>query len=309
MDGFGGWGLPPILQIIRTGLGTTSGEGLVLLNDTPAAAGAQQISPRMRFSGYGWKENATAGSQQTEYKIELVPVQGAANPQARLDFNYQINGAGYQATPTLSLLDGNVGIGTTGPTGRLNVVDDSTSVAITKLESSSTYGTQLYLRNDDLTNVGDSWIYWGVNTQDWVAGIDNSDSDKFKIETGSGLIGAGTNVLTLQTNGNVGIGTEVFGTSAAKVLALAGPATAPTTSPADVVQLWSADINAEAGKASLMLRSEITANGNGAVTAAFIKSTTGDLAAGYEGMIQINTFDNTAKIWADGAWRAIATAW
>ena len=115
--------------------------------------------------------------------------------------------------------------------------------------------------------------------------------------------------MLIDPNGNVGIGMTTFGTSAAIVVALGGPATAPTTSPADVVQLWSADINAEAGKASLMLRSEITANGNGAVTAAFIKSTTGDLAAGYEGMIQINTFDNTAKIWAEGAWRSIATAW
>src|SRR3990167_10124946 len=110
-SGFGGWGLPAILRISRSGMGTTSNEGLVLTNDTPAAAGAQQIAPRLRWTGHGWKTNATAGDQVVDWIAELVPVQGAANPQARLDFNYQINGGGYQATPTMSLLNGNVKIG------------------------------------------------------------------------------------------------------------------------------------------------------------------------------------------------------
>jgi len=38
------------------------------------------------------------------------------------------------------------------------------------------------------------------------------------------------------------------------------------------------------------------------------KTTTGD-PTGREGLIVINTFDNTLKMYADGAWRAIATAW
>lgn len=36
------------------------------------------------------------------------------------------------------------------------------------------------------------------------------------------------------------------------------------------------------------------------------KATTGD-ATGREGLIVINTFDNNVKIYADGAWRSLAT--
>ena len=38
------------------------------------------------------------------------------------------------------------------------------------------------------------------------------------------------------------------------------------------------------------------------------KVTTGD-PTGYEGLIEINTFDNVVKIYADGAWRAITSTW
>lgn len=55
--------------------------------------------------------------------------------------------------------------------------------------------------------------------------------------------------------GNVGIGASSFGTSADKVLALLN-GTAPSTSPADTVQLWAADRGATAGKAGLHIRAE-----------------------------------------------------
>lgn len=55
--------------------------------------------------------------------------------------------------------------------------------------------------------------------------------------------------------GNLGLGTTSFGSSAAKVLAL-GPATAPSTSPTDVVQLYEGDRGGTAGKGSLLLRTE-----------------------------------------------------
>jgi len=37
-----------------------------------------------------------------------------------------------------------------------------------------------------------------------------------------------------------------------------------------------------------------------------IKTTTGD-ASGQDGLFQVNTFDNTFKVFADGAWRSLAT--
>ena len=38
----------------------------------------------------------------------------------------------------------------------------------------------------------------------------------------------------------------------------------------------------------------------------YTKTTTGD-PTGAEGMLVINTFDNTLKVYAEGAWRTIAT--
>jgi hypothetical protein len=52
----------------------------------------------------------------------------------------------------------------------------------------------------------------------------------------------------------VGIGQTTFGTSAVKVLAI-GNGTAPTTSPADAYQLWSADVSGD-GDAGLFIRTE-----------------------------------------------------
>lgn len=266
------------LTITRNSLGTSTADGLILQNITAAASGAQQISPRTRWTGQGWKTDATAGSQTVDYIAELVPVQGAANPQARLDFNYQINGAGFQATPTLSFLNGKVGFGTKTPVTDLHI---NSSVNTAEIRLTTT------------TGFSDSWDILADN-----------NSGRFTLQ-GSNF----GDLITVTRSGNIGTsGQTTFGTSAARVLGMA-LGTMPTTSLADMAQLGVADVNAEAGKASFMMRSEITANGNGAVTGAFIKTDTGDFAAGYEGMLAINTFDNTAKIWAEGAWRAIATAW
>lgn len=61
--------------------------------------------------------------------------------------------------------------------------------------------------------------------------------------------------VSISTTGNLGIGTSSFGTSATKTLGLFN-GVAPTTSPVDTVQLWSADTGAVAGKAGLHIRTE-----------------------------------------------------
>jgi hypothetical protein len=59
--------------------------------------------------------------------------------------------------------------------------------------------------------------------------------------TAGGL--AANEKMRIDTAGNVGIGTAVFGTSAAAVLGI-GNGTAPSTSPADMIQLWAEDVTA-----------------------------------------------------------------
>lgn len=66
------------------------------------------------------------------------------------------------------------------------------------------------------------------------------------------VVGDSGRVTTIN-GGNLGVGTTTFGTNAVSVIGLAN-GTAPTTSPADMVQLFSVD--ASAGNATLGLRTE-----------------------------------------------------
>jgi hypothetical protein len=101
-------------------IGATSTDGLVLTNTTAASVGAQQWSPRLHFTGQGWKTTATAASQTVDFIQELQPVQGTANPTGNLTWSSQVNGAGYGALMTLTS-SGSVGIGLTSPLVALDV--------------------------------------------------------------------------------------------------------------------------------------------------------------------------------------------
>ena len=61
--------------------------------------------------------------------------------------------------------------------------------------------------------------------------------------------------MRINSSGNIGFNTTTFGTSLAKGIAI-GAGTAPTTSPADAVQLVVVDRGGTAGKGSLLLRTE-----------------------------------------------------
>ena len=85
------------LKFVFNSLAVTpvNGAGLWVANTTAAAAGAQQISPSIVLEGQGWKTNATAETQSVKWRSYILPVQGALNPDAYLNFDYSINGAAY----------------------------------------------------------------------------------------------------------------------------------------------------------------------------------------------------------------------
>ena len=87
------------LDITTNSLGTTqtTSSGLALVNTTAAAAGAQQISPAVRWTGQGWKTNATAASQSVTFDSYVLPIQGAAAPTGALIFRSSINGGAFTA--------------------------------------------------------------------------------------------------------------------------------------------------------------------------------------------------------------------
>jgi hypothetical protein len=77
----------------------------------------------------------------------------------------------------------------------------------------------------------------------------------FYTAPGGGQLIAPEERLTIKASGNIGLWRSTFGSNAAKVLGL-GSGTAPTTSPADVAQMWVADVGGAPGKAAIHIRNE-----------------------------------------------------
>lgn len=84
------------------GIGATSTDGVLVTNTTAAATGAQQWSPRLRLRGFGWKTDATAASQAVDFKLEVVPVEGAAAPTGNLVIGASINGGAFSTVGTFT---------------------------------------------------------------------------------------------------------------------------------------------------------------------------------------------------------------
>lgn len=80
---------------IQSAVAATSTDGLVLATTATATVGNQKFSPAFHQTASGWKTNATAGAQTTEWKIEVQPVQGAANPNGTLVFSSSTNGSAF----------------------------------------------------------------------------------------------------------------------------------------------------------------------------------------------------------------------
>ena len=76
--------------------------GILLANSTAATAGLQSISPAIVLQGNGWKTNAIAGSQDVRARIDLLPVQGTANPTTTLQIALSINGGAYSNVLTIN---------------------------------------------------------------------------------------------------------------------------------------------------------------------------------------------------------------
>lgn len=102
--------------IIQSGIGVTLSTGIALTNTSAAAAGAQQASPALEFSGSGWKTNATASSQTVKWDVFNIPIQAGALPTNELHFLPNVNavnqiaidmcGIGTGGTSTMLEFDG-----------------------------------------------------------------------------------------------------------------------------------------------------------------------------------------------------------
>ena len=119
----------------------------------------------------------------------------------------------------LAISTGNVGIGTTSPDSKLHLEGAATVDARVTLEQ-TTANLKAEIQQGSsgfaLSAIGNQSLLLQTN---------------------------GSERLRIDSNGNVGIGTTSFGATAASVLAIKN-GTAPTSSPADMVQLYAEDVTA-----------------------------------------------------------------
>lgn len=94
--------LTTLVTLTRSGIGVAATDGVIIQNATAAAAGAQQASPLLRLTGQGWKTDATAASQQVDWALQTLPVQGTTEPSANFLIRARINGGAYATRLTLA---------------------------------------------------------------------------------------------------------------------------------------------------------------------------------------------------------------
>ena len=104
--------------------------------------------------------------------------------------------------------NGSVGLGTNNPDARLDIYDDNTSS--TGLLQLSQKGTGDASINFRLVGAGPNNLGLYDTIAEWTAGVDNSDNDKFKINTKS-ILGhsSGVDAVAITTAGNVSVAKDL----------------------------------------------------------------------------------------------------
>ena len=139
----------------------------------------------------------------------------------------------------------------------------------------------------------------------WVQAGDSYMEGGLTVTGALKLAGFVNGSILFYNNGIAENNTGLFWDSTNKIIKI-GSGTAPSSSLSDTAQLWVEDINVIAAKAGFHIRNEMNTDKLILVGARY-KTTTGSPSDPYEGMIEINTFDNVARIYAEGAWRQIAS--
>ena len=182
--------------------------------------------------------------------IRLEDSDDANNQTWQLGINlagdFAIDAEGIANLSTVFLIDrdqGNVGIGTTSPSGTLGVAGSLFVDAGFKYYDAGS--VDAYIGTLTSTDVD---LTFDHPSQDWNIGIDNSDSASFKISA-SGALGT-SDVLTLTTSGNVGIGE----TTPSARLSVRSDGTS------SVIQDWRSDLGANDRSAKISAPSSDSAN-------------------------------------------------
>jgi hypothetical protein len=211
-----------------TGAANTAIGSLSLENHTASAGNTALGYQSLRYLttgqyniaiGYaaGSQKVATGNLTNASYGIYLgYGVDGTEGASGEIVIGKDAQGLGSNTTRlggsniTKTVIEyGNVGIGTIIPNARLDVSVNSTSDVVIRVanENNTTSTADAYLHVvTGGTSSGNAFTRYNIlGSCNWSTGIDNSDSDKYKISFSSNL---GTNdYVTVKQDGNVGIGT------------------------------------------------------------------------------------------------------
>lgn len=206
-------------NLIRSGATITDAIGATI-NSVRADVGAGTVTTAtglwVKRAGISGTGSLSLTTERAIY-IEAPTIPSAANRYAI----YSEGGIIYSA--------GNVGIGDTAPYNRFVAA------------------------NTGVTAGNDSTYQGGFGTTAYSTKIGYDISNDIGVISASQDGVAWKNIALAPSGGNVGVKAITFGTSADGVLAI-GNGTAPTTSPADMIQIYSVDLSA--GNATLGLRTE-----------------------------------------------------
>jgi hypothetical protein len=224
------WTAAQTLQ--QNSIGTTPTDALLLTNGTAAANNSQQYSPRLRLTGQGW-ETGTSASQEADWVMQAIPVQGAANPTSRLDFQNAINGT-YTTTGFDLFPSGGASLGITNPTDpgagvfnaavgfQVNGAAASGTMLIGNgtdfVPTAITYPTTVGAAGNILWSNGSSFVSNPVTTQQYsltnVAGTTSTTGVMMGFGGTATFKPGGSGIILILITGNMGTSANNGGTAA-----------------------------------------------------------------------------------------------
>jgi hypothetical protein len=227
------------LKLQYDSVGVSTGQNTVVGSNLLIGTSSDSLQHTFRVYGDAGANKAPAISlfRSSSREIVLAVLDNGALGFINSTGIGNFNDSTLNAATQMSLSStGDLGIGTTSPGAKLDVQGTSA-----RLLSGSATALAFY---DLGTNAARARFGVAGATNDFMTGSAQNDALLFTLGSNAIRFGvAQIEKMILDASGNLGLNTTTFGTSAAGVLSL-GTGTAPTTGPADTVQLFSVDRSA-----------------------------------------------------------------
>ena len=181
----------------QTGISVPNGKKMVLVSNGTDIVTAENYVASLSSDNLSLTGSLSVGTTSAFTGVATFTANPVLNGGTANGVLY-LNGSKVATSGSALVFDGtNLGIGTTSPGYQLTILRRTGSTITAPL---------LNLQSQTSGSVdGDSFILFGTQAANWSAGVDQADSNKFRIEPASTLGSA--DGLTITTTGNLGIGT------------------------------------------------------------------------------------------------------